>query len=104
MSRADRGGAEHGDPHHLSDGPMSEWIDRLKDPDMREQLIRIVVFVLIYFLPTFISGRHKNHTAIFVLNLLLGWTIIGWSVAMVWAFIDQGKRTRRNNPENPFAL
>ena len=39
----------------------------------------------VYFLPSFV-GRHKrNAQAIAVLNLLLGWTIIGWIIALVWA-------------------
>ncbi|HZP31893.1 MAG TPA: superinfection immunity protein [Candidatus Acidoferrales bacterium] len=39
----------------------------------------------LYFLPT-IVGRHKqNLRAIFALNLLLGWTLVGWVVALVWA-------------------
>jgi hypothetical protein len=29
--------------------------------------------------------RHHNAVAILVLNLLLGWTLIGWMVALVWA-------------------
>ena len=40
-----------------------------------------------YFLPTIIAccrGK-KNSAAIFLLNLLLGWTFIGWVVALVWA-------------------
>jgi hypothetical protein len=38
-----------------------------------------------YFLPSYI-GRHKrNARAIFTLNLLAGWTLVGWIVAMVWA-------------------
>lgn len=51
------------------------------------------VFVLLallafYFLPTIIasSRRHLNGTAIFVLNLLLGWTLLGWVLALVWSF------------------
>jgi hypothetical protein len=41
-----------------------------------------------YFLPTLLAAYryHTNTTAIFVLNLLLGWTMIGWIVALVWAF------------------
>ena len=56
------------------------------------QLIMIVILpaiwlfpVAVYFLPCFV-GRHKrNVQAIAVLNLLLGWTIIGWIIALVWA-------------------
>ena len=28
--------------------------------------------------------RKRNHTAIFLLNLLLGWTFVGRVVALVW--------------------
>lgn len=48
----------------------------------------MVVFVLvIYLVPTLIANinRHRNRTAILVLNIFLGWTFIGWVVALVWA-------------------
>ena len=38
-----------------------------------------------YFLPTIIGGKKRNANAIFTLNLLLGWSVIGWIVALVWA-------------------
>ncbi len=43
--------------------------------------------LLMYFLPTIIAiARGKRDVgAIFVLNLFLGWTMIGWIVALVWA-------------------
>jgi hypothetical protein len=43
-------------------------------------------FVL-YFLPTIIAfARSKRDTAsILALNFLLGWTAIGWVIALVWA-------------------
>jgi hypothetical protein len=48
-------------------------------------LIFLVVGLFIYFLPTYIGRKKRNITAIFVLNLLLGWTFVGWVVALVWA-------------------
>jgi len=33
--------------------------------------------------------RHKNADAIFTLDLLLGWTLIGWVAALVWALTAQ---------------
>jgi hypothetical protein len=43
-------------------------------------------FVL-YFLPTIIAAaRSKRDTmSIFVLNFFLGWTAVGWVIALVWA-------------------
>jgi len=46
-----------------------------------------VVGLSLYCMPTFVAlhRQHHNNTAIAVLNLLLGWTFIGWVVALVWA-------------------
>jgi hypothetical protein len=40
-----------------------------------------------YFLPSIIAlARSKrNILSIFLLNLFLGWTLIGWVVSLVWA-------------------
>lgn len=45
----------------------------------------------IYFLPTTVAflNRHHQKEAIAVLNVLLGWTLIGWAIALVWAFMRQ---------------
>ena len=53
-----------------------------------------IVFVLwLYFLPAWIAEirNHPSTTAIFVLNLFLGATGIGWVVAFIWALVG-GKR------------
>ncbi len=41
----------------------------------------------LYFLPTIIgASRHKtNLVGIFLVNFFLGWSVIGWIVALVWA-------------------
>ena len=40
-----------------------------------------------YFLPSIIAGikKRKNSVDILVLNIFLGWTIIGWIIALMWA-------------------
>jgi hypothetical protein len=57
-------------------------------PDAKGWIILAFV-VLLYFLPTTtaINGKHRQVTAIFVLNLFLGWTLIGWVIALVWAYV-----------------
>jgi hypothetical protein len=42
---------------------------------------------VMYFLPSIIAfARSKRDTAaIVLLNFFLGWTVIGWVVALVWA-------------------
>ena len=56
---------------------------------MRVIAVTVVAFALLtfYFLPTLIAlGRgHHQRTAILLLNLLLGWTFLGWVGALVWA-------------------
>jgi len=45
----------------------------------------VIFSILIYFLPALI-GRHKADAgAIFIVNLLFGWTVIGWFIALIWA-------------------
>jgi hypothetical protein len=49
----------------------------------------IVLLILLYFVPTFIAAwRQSRHTLLAVmLNIALGWTIIGWIVALVLALM-----------------
>lgn len=49
-------------------------------------IISIIVGLFVYFIPTIIGLRKRNAAAIFMLNLFLGWTFVGWVVALVWAF------------------
>jgi hypothetical protein len=47
----------------------------------------VTIFFVCYFLPSFIAmlRDHKNKLAILLLNILLGWTIRGWVVALIWS-------------------
>ena len=51
-------------------------------------LVTLIVILTIYFTPTIIaySREKRNANAILVLNIFLGWTIIGWLIALIWAF------------------
>lgn len=46
---------------------------------------------VVYCIPALVARvrDHQNMTAIVVLNLLLGWTLLGWVVALVWACMAQ---------------
>ncbi|MBC7398367.1 MAG: superinfection immunity protein [Mucilaginibacter sp.] len=57
----------------------------LGGPELIIILIAIIPAICLYFLPAII-GRHKsNATNIFLVNLFLGWTFVGWVVALIWA-------------------
>jgi hypothetical protein len=50
-------------------------------------LILIGIVLVCYFFPTLIAWRrgHHNTLAIFLMNLFLGWTCLGWIGALIWA-------------------
>ncbi len=51
------------------------------------------IVILFYGFPTILAWdrKHVNLQAIFVLNLFLGWTILGWIAALIWACTAQRK-------------
>ena len=54
------------------------------------ELIAIVFLgcgLALYFLPTVVAAlrRKKNIAPILIVNLFLGWSVIGWVVSLVWA-------------------
>ena len=59
---------------------------------LEEGLSLLVIFFAVvgfafYFLPTIVVfiRRKTNRLPVFLLNLFLGWTFIGWVIALVWA-------------------
>lgn len=64
----------------------------------------LVMLVLLYFVPSIIAFHcmHRKRRAITRLNILLGWSVLGWIVAFLWALtsVDKGgsamsKRVRK---------
>lgn len=69
----------------------------------------IIFFIVIYFIPTFtaMSNHHRNTSGIFVLNIFLGWSLIGWVAALVWAIsksepatVDSLESSDKNDGDN----
>ena len=56
-----------------------------------EQLITVGTSLVFYFLPWIIAlfKSKRNTTAIFLLNIFLGWTIIGWFIALIWSATNE---------------
>ena len=52
-------------------------------------LAPLVIVLALVPLPSIFAQRRKHPqvAAILVLNLVAGWTVVGWMVALVWAFI-----------------
>jgi hypothetical protein len=63
----------------------------------------IAVLCAMYFLPTIVAFArdHSQKAAIFLLNFLLGWSVIGWVVAIVWAVTNSTPQTVIINQVQP---
>ncbi len=60
-----------------------------------------VVLSLIYFFPTIIAAaRNRQVASILTLNLLLGWTLIGWIICLVWSLSDRSGDTTKSDRED----
>ena len=61
------------------------------------ELIKTVAKALLvtaaYGLPALVAvyRRHRRAEAIAIVNLFLGWTVIGWLAALVWAFRSRSR-------------
>lgn len=49
------------------------------------QIFLLIGIIFVYFAPTMMADKH-NRGSVFMLNLFLGWTFIGWVIALVMAF------------------
>lgn len=54
---------------------------------MPDDIYYTLLIVFLYGLPTLAawSRKHRSALAITFLNLILGWTVLGWLIAMVWS-------------------
>ncbi|MGY6634321.1 MAG: superinfection immunity protein [Alkalilacustris sp.] len=61
--------------------------------------LNATLFALGYFIPTLIAltRQRDQRLKLFLVNLLTGWTLIGWMVAFIWAISlpwDLGRRRK----------
>ncbi len=61
--------------------------------EMALYVVGFILSVYIYFIPAITAHRrnHRSRESITLLNIFLGWTLVGWVAALVWAV----------NPTNP---
>jgi len=55
--------------------------------DFIATIIVLLLFLTIYFIPSFMADHydHRDKLGIVLLNLTWGWTLIGWVMAYKWA-------------------
>lgn len=64
------------------------------------QVVLLTALALaIYFLPSIIGWNKRNSDTIVAINFFLGWTLIGWLIALTMAFFegDSGDGSRSCN-------
>jgi hypothetical protein len=51
------------------------------------EYILLLIVLLLYLLPGIIAGNrfHPQAVPIIIINIFLGWTLIGWVAALAWA-------------------
>lgn len=75
------------------------------DASMPVTLISILLIVAAYLLPMLIAMIRDHHQiwAITAVNVILGWTALGWIVALVWSLTVVQKRSEQPS-QKPHAL
>jgi hypothetical protein len=61
---------------------------------MGELLVIVALVAVVYFLPSLVAlgRRNPDISSVFLINLWLGWTVIGWITAIGWA-LDRRSQT-----------
>ena len=69
---------------------MFHWIANSSSGFVAVLMAALLVATVIYMLPALLAWSMgcPRRVAITLVNLLLGWTIIGWIVALVWAVMS----------------
>jgi uncharacterized membrane protein len=59
-------------------------------------VVILVIAMVVYFLPSIVAYKDKRAAwvGIAILNVLLGWTILGWIAALIWAVTGESEKER----------
>lgn len=51
------------------------------------EIFILVFLAALYFIPAIVASikKHPYSTGVFLLNLFLGWTVLGWIGALIWS-------------------
>lgn len=56
----------------------------------------LIGLVVAYLAPAIIAAwrNHVNANPVFIVNLFLGWTVIGWVLCLAWSFSANTNKAR----------
>jgi len=68
-------------------------------------IIFFIVGLFLYFIPAFIGRNKRDSMGITLLNIFLGWSVLGWIGALIWAITSERKDAPLiyHNPFQPVA-
>ena len=72
--------------------------------EMLLSIVILLIALIVYFIPTWLALRwqHSKRIWIIVFSLTLGWTFLGWLLAMSWVCREApGYRGQRANDDDP---
>ena len=69
---------------------MLRWLTQTSSGFVLALVVGIVLLAVLYLLPVILAySLGSTHTkGILILNLALGWTVLGWLIALIWAIIS----------------
>jgi hypothetical protein len=88
---------------------LFDIIAQLGEPSRRitgagpaKAIVMLSLILVMYFIPTVFafSRRRRNKWKIAAVNLFLGWTFIGWFVAMLMSYAYEGPRDGTANGDD----
>ena len=53
-----------------------------------------IIFALLYFIAAIVARKKRSSSGIFWLNFFLGWTVVGWVTALIWALKKDPQSTQ----------
>ena len=73
---------------------LTKIIVELVETDGLLTMIASIILFYVYLAPSLLADyrEHHNSLAIFLTNILLGWTILGWIISLIWAATAVSKK------------
>ncbi|MFD2163658.1 superinfection immunity protein [Paradesertivirga mongoliensis] len=65
------------------------------------EAIVLITLLLVYFVPTVMAWGKRCQNSVLMLNLFLGWTIIGWIIALIWSLNKDAQPVKIINQPSP---
>ena len=81
----------------------------LTDPQLPEGMaatravILAALALILYFLPAAAAWKKPQFSSVMVINLFLGWTLIGWVVALAWGLQSPSRPSVTVQQQQPTA-